>query len=143
MLPREDTQCSSGAGGALTAEPPRVSVPPPQHLPGCLLVPALHWVVIFFPKGNPGTARQTDLFPATGEHRVTVRSQPGKCPFSPLVFLVIQGQRRGALVPQLGEPRHLTSSLDYSLAHFPKAPRTLSLPSGTPCSYQSICWFTQ
>ena len=76
--------------------------PTPQRLPGCSLVPALHWVVKFFPKGNPGTVRQTDLFLATGEHGVMVHSQPGKCPFPPLVFLVIQGQRRGAVLPSAG-----------------------------------------
>ena len=31
-----------------------------------------------------------------------IRSQPRKCPFSPLVFLVIQGQRRGAVGPSAG-----------------------------------------
>lgn len=63
-----------GQGGALTNSPSS-SLCSPAHFPCCTAVPALHWVVIFFPKGNPGNLKQTDLFPATREHRVVVHSQ--------------------------------------------------------------------
>lgn len=95
-----------------------------------------------FSKGQSGRRGANRFVP--GHRRIQGHaSQPGKYPFPPPNFLIVQGHRCGGCHHKSERSRHPKSSPDYSSAHYPKGSRTVWLHCrlliGTRARQRLIC----